>query len=68
MHQPGTNNYSLPGIQDNHGSNHPLLSAHPAGSVLAFADGHVAFLPNNVDIIILKQLSTRDDGATAALP
>lgn len=68
MYQPGTNNYSLPGIQDNHGSNHPLLSAHPAGSVLLFADAHVAFLSNNVDLVILKQLVTRDDGATAALP
>jgi prepilin-type N-terminal cleavage/methylation domain-containing protein/prepilin-type processing-associated H-X9-DG protein len=68
MYQPGTNNFSLAGIDDDHGSNHPLLSAHPAGSVVVFADGHVAFLPNNVNLIILKQLSTRDDGAAAALP
>lgn len=68
MYQPGTNNYSLAGIGDDHGSNHPLLSAHPAGSVLVFADGHAAFLSNDVNLIILKQLVTRDDGATAALP
>jgi prepilin-type N-terminal cleavage/methylation domain-containing protein len=68
MYQPGTNNFSLAGVSDNKGSNNPLLSAHPGGTVLAFTDAHVTFLPNNVNLIILKQLVTRDDGATAALP
>jgi prepilin-type N-terminal cleavage/methylation domain-containing protein len=67
MYQPGTDNYSLPGIDDDHGSNHPLLSAHTNGSVIGFVDGHVVYLSNNVDLIILKRLSTRDDGAAATL-
>ncbi len=68
LYQPGTNNYNLPGVCDNHGANNPLLSAHPGGSVCLSADGHASFLPNNVDMLVLRRIVTRDDGTNAAIP
>lgn len=67
MYQPGMNNYTSPGINRDHSVNAPFLSAHPAGSMIAFTDAHVSFVPNDVDLIILKRLSTRDDGAQVSL-
>jgi hypothetical protein len=67
MYQPGMNNYTSPGINRDHSVNAAFLSAHPAGSMIAFTDAHVSFLPNAVDLIVLKRLSTRDDGAQASL-
>lgn len=67
MYQPGMNNYTSPGINRDHSVNAPFISAHPAGAMLAFTDAHVAFLSNDVDLILLKKLSTRDDGAQVSL-
>ncbi len=67
MYQPGYNNYLSPGLCADHSSNAPFLSAHPAGSILGFTDGHVTFLPNDVDLVLLKRLCTRDDGGQATL-
>ncbi len=61
---PGTNNYELPGVHQNHGPNNPLISSHTGGFQGLFADGHVAFISNNVDLPTLKKVSTRDDGQT----
>ena len=68
LYSPGTTNWDLPGIDDNHGSNNPLVSAHPAGCQAVAADGHVTFLTNDIDMILLRRLVTRDDGNAAALP
>ena len=42
--------------------NRPLLSAHPGGAHVLLADGAVRFLSENMDVIVLKRLCTRDDG------
>ncbi len=59
---PGTTAYSLPGIGRNHAPNNPLISAHKGGVQCVFADGHVAFLSDNMNLPTLKLLCTRDDG------
>jgi prepilin-type N-terminal cleavage/methylation domain-containing protein/prepilin-type processing-associated H-X9-DG protein len=37
-------------------------SGHPGGANFAFADGHVQFLKDSTDLLILKKLSTRRGG------
>jgi prepilin-type N-terminal cleavage/methylation domain-containing protein/prepilin-type processing-associated H-X9-DG protein len=44
------------------GLNNPLLSAHPAGALVAFADGHVRLLTKQTPTYVLKRLAIRDDG------
>jgi prepilin-type N-terminal cleavage/methylation domain-containing protein len=58
----GTRDWGLPGVYDNHGSNNPLLSAHPGGAMATLCDASVRFLSNTMDLITLKYLATRDDG------
>lgn len=45
------------------GLNNPLLSAHPAGAVVGFVDGHVWVLTKQTDPFVMKRLAIRDDGA-----
>ena len=61
-YKPGTKDYTLPGVHDNHGSNNPLLSPHAGGVQVLLVDGQVRFLNNNTDLPTLKRLATRDDG------
>jgi prepilin-type processing-associated H-X9-DG protein len=49
------------------GCNRPLNSEHPGGINALFADGHVAFVNENVPLDTLKQLANRDDGRTGNL-
>ena len=44
------------------GLNNPLLSAHPAGAMVGFADGHVQLLTKQTAVWLLKKLAARDDG------
>ncbi|MCA9245672.1 MAG: DUF1559 domain-containing protein [Planctomycetales bacterium] len=60
-YSPNTRDYELPGIFL-HGANNPLLSPHPSGVHAAFADGAVQFIEDDIDLLALKRLSTRDDG------
>jgi prepilin-type N-terminal cleavage/methylation domain-containing protein/prepilin-type processing-associated H-X9-DG protein len=48
--------------------NKPLNSLHPGGINALFADGHIAFLPENLPLATLKALVNRDDGEVANLP
>lgn len=64
---PGTRNYNLPGVHNNHGPNNPLLSAHTGGVHALFADGHVSFISNNVNLATLKAACSREDGLTTTL-
>ncbi|HUQ70349.1 MAG TPA: DUF1559 domain-containing protein [Planctomycetaceae bacterium] len=59
---PGTTNYNLPGVHQNHGPNNPLTSAHTGGLHALFGDGHISFISNNINLPSLKALCTRDDG------
>jgi prepilin-type N-terminal cleavage/methylation domain-containing protein/prepilin-type processing-associated H-X9-DG protein len=40
----------------------PIQSAHPGGADLLFADGHVYFARNSMDLPTLKNVVNRDDG------
>jgi prepilin-type processing-associated H-X9-DG protein len=48
--------------------NKPLTSAHSGGINALFADGHVTFLGDGLQLITLKQLVNRDDGTVLNLP
>jgi prepilin-type processing-associated H-X9-DG protein len=40
----------------------PLQSPHVGGAFLLFADGHVGFGKEDMDLQTLKNLANRDDG------
>lgn len=44
------------------GLNNPLTSAHPAGAMVGFVDGHVVLLTKQTSLHVLKRLAQRDDG------
>jgi prepilin-type processing-associated H-X9-DG protein len=44
------------------GHNHGINSAHPGGAHVLMADGAVFFLKDEIDVTILLQMATRDDG------
>ena len=51
-----------PGVNPNIGSNNPLLSEHTGGTQGARADGSVHFMSQNIDLLLLRLVATRDDG------
>lgn len=59
---PNTQNYDQAGINVNFGPNNPLNSAHTGGVHVLFADGHVGFLSDNINLDTLKHVCIRDDG------
>jgi prepilin-type N-terminal cleavage/methylation domain-containing protein/prepilin-type processing-associated H-X9-DG protein len=69
-HQVGINNRNPGGAIPNwatsgvgtRGANNPLLSAHPAGAMCGFLDGHVLLLTKQTATYIAKRLAIRDDG------
>jgi hypothetical protein len=63
---PNTRQYDLPGIEQNRAPNNPLVSPHPGGVNVLFAAGSIDFLSEELDVRILKMLSTRDDGEGTA--
>lgn len=63
----GTKNYALPGLDDNHGSNNPLISAHPGGAQCALTDGSVRFLSDTMNLATLKYLADKSDGQVVSL-
>lgn len=44
------------------GHNHGIISAHPGGAHVLMADGSAHFLNETVDLTVLLQMATRDDG------
>lgn len=44
------------------GSGNPLLSAHPAGAMVGYLDGHVQLLTKQTARWVSKRLAIRDDG------
>ncbi|MBL4883827.1 MAG: DUF1559 domain-containing protein [Planctomycetaceae bacterium] len=61
-YSPGTTDYTLPGVDRNYGPNNPLNSPHTGGVQCVFADGHVQFISDSINLPTLKYLCTRDDG------
>ncbi len=47
------------------GLNNPLLSAHPAGAMVGYLDGHVQLLTKQTAVWVLKRLTIRDDGGVS---
>ncbi|WP_437185997.1 DUF1559 domain-containing protein [Planctomicrobium sp. SH668] len=62
MYAPNSVSYDRPGISINFGPNNPLNSAHTGGVHAVFADGHVSFLSDNINLDTLRHISIRDDG------
>jgi len=58
---PNSPDYGQEGINVNFGPNNPLNSAHTGGVHATFADGHVAFISDNINLDTLRHLSIRDD-------
>ena len=59
------NDANWPGIGDNFGINKPLNSAHAGAAQVLMGDGTVRAINNNIDMLTLRRLATRDDGAPA---
>lgn len=61
---PPNSNRSIanPGVNPNMGSNNPLLSEHTGGTQAARADGSVHFMSQNINLLTLRLVATRDDG------
>ena len=57
------NDATWPGIGDNFGINLPLNSAHAGGAQVLMGDGSVRLVNNTIDMLSLRRLATRDDGA-----
>lgn len=53
----------LPGVCNNDGANNGLFSAHTGGVHALLCDGSVKFISQNIDLVNLKRVSTRNDGA-----
>lgn len=49
------------GVSQNYGSNNGLLSAHVGGVQVLLGDGTVRFISNNINMLTLRYLATRDD-------
>ncbi len=50
------------GVHQNYGPNNGLLSAHTGGVHVLLGDGGVRFVSNNINMLTLRELATRDDG------
>ena len=49
-------------MRDNQENDAPFGSDHPGGAQFCFVDGHVDFIPENIDITIYRSLSTYSGG------
>lgn len=61
MHPVGTRKSPVPNGCFSASPNRPLISAHDGGAHVLLCDGSVRFLANNLNVITLKRLCTRDD-------
>jgi prepilin-type N-terminal cleavage/methylation domain-containing protein len=61
-YSPNSESYKRPGIYTDNGPNNPLNSAHVNGVNAITLDGAVFFVDSDVELNLLKQLATRDDG------
>lgn len=56
------------GVCQNMGNNHPLLSEHPGGVNVLFADGSVHFIAETAAASVLAAYASRNDGQTVEAP
>lgn len=64
---PNEHRYDLPGVFTDHGPNNPLLSAHPGIVNALLLSGAVVELPDEIDVLTLKHLATRDEGILTSI-
>lgn len=63
-HSPNPRLYdTTSGMHENRGPNNPLTSSHPGGVMVLRCDGSTRFISENLSLVTMKQLATRDDGA-----
>jgi len=60
-YSPNTVDISVPGVGSNLGANNGIFSVHEGGAHVLLADGSVHFISENIDLLTLYRLSTRDD-------
>ncbi|MBN8628574.1 MAG: DUF1559 domain-containing protein, partial [Planctomycetes bacterium] len=48
------------------GHNQPIISAHPGGAHMLFADGSASFMNEAMDLMLLLRMATRDDKVDVA--
>lgn len=60
----GSSSNPWPGISDNYGNNLPLNSTHTGGVQVLIGDGTVRFISDNINMLNLRRLCTRDDGGS----
>ena len=53
------------GVANNYGPNNGLSSAHVGGAHILLGDGSCRFISNNLNMLTLRQIATRDDGGVA---
>ena len=63
---PNEKDLNMPGTGNNDGPNNGMYSAHPGGVQVAVADGSVTFISNTINMLTLKRLCSRADGAAAS--
>jgi len=61
IHPIGERSYWALGVPGNCGPNRPILSAHPGGANVVFADRHTQFAPSDTNLQILYNWANRDD-------
>ena len=52
----------LAGMHNNVGNNNGIHSSHPSGAQVLIGDGSVRFLSENMELLTLHLMATRDDG------
>ncbi len=59
---PNMKDYDQPGVRDvARGPNNPLISPHPGGVNMLMVGGAVDFVEDEIDLVLLKEMATRDD-------
>lgn len=56
-------NTALAGVRNNDGLNNGLFSPHEGGVQILLGDGAVRFVSENANLLTIKRVATRDDGA-----
>lgn len=57
-----TRDVAIAGIGRNNGANNGIHSAHTGGATILLGDGSARFLSENIDMLTLLRMCTRDDG------
>lgn len=59
---PGNHWVNSLGLQENNGHNKPFSSQHSGGTHALLLDGGTKFIGENIDMVTMSRLCTRDDG------